>query len=118
MKLGLQSGNPEPSALISWIGKKIMLTKGPLRKVLIVFVSTVGLLSGCNWAKPTMNPIVTVERTITPAPSPTVDGTITFENPSFPCPTDQVREPEQGYPYPIHQGRDPELRAAAAQSPE
>ena len=62
-----------------------MLTKGALRKVLIIFLSPVVLLSGCNWVKPTINPIVT------------------FENLIFPCPTDQVREEEQGYPYPIRQ---------------
>ena len=80
-----------------------MSTQAIVRKVLIVFVFIVGLLSGCNWVKPTINPMATVEITMTPTFSPAIAGNITFENASFPCPSDQVREPGQGYPYPIRQ---------------
>ena len=74
-----------------------------MRKVLIVFAIAVGLLSGCGWVEPGIPPTATMQITISPVPSPTVDENLTFVNTGFPCPTDQIREEEEGYPYPIRQ---------------
>jgi len=63
-----------------------------MRKVLIVIAIAVEMLSGCNWVEPGIPPTATTQITISPVPSPTSEENLTFENTSFPCPTDQINE--------------------------